>query len=364
MKTKQHRSGRVSSPGRAATPVRAAAPVVEQLTPAKLTVNWLFVLVAAVAVAFLIWRLISSRFVLIDDAFISFRYARNLAAGAGPTYNVGKPPIEGYTSFLWVVVMVLPHWLGIDAMLFAKIFGALCALGTLALLPLFTARFTAFLPGATLGLPAALSSLLLAVCPLTALHASSGMETALFFFLLTAFLYALTLAVQMPTSRRFLWVGVLACLVALTRPEGNLPVLIGVVTACFYLPRVQRLPLLTRVALLYVLPIAIFHCWRIGYYGHVFPLPFYVKVAQSKLLGGLPDMALRPLSRPPMRGAAAVRLRAPGAPVTSRPPRRHGHRGIFCVYPLPVRLRVPLRYPLCRWPASSWASGSPRCNPG
>ena len=280
MKTKRHR------------PVHVAPPAVEQVAPAKASVNWLFLIIAAAAVVVLIRNLVVYRFFIVDDAFISFRYARNLAAGFGPTFNAGRPPIEGYTSFLWVVVMALPHLVGMDAMLFAKIFSGLCACATVYLLPLFTARFTEFHPGAKLGLAAALSSLLLASCPLTALHANSGMETALFIFLLTAFLYLLTLAVQKPSPRLFLWLGIMACLVALTRPEGNLPVIIGTAAACILLPRAQRLPLLARMALLYVLPIALFHLWRVAYYGHLFPLPFYVKVAHAQGLAGLEHMRL------------------------------------------------------------------------
>ena len=41
-----------------------------------------------------------------DDAFISFRYAKHLAEGHGLRYNVGEdPPVEGYTNFLWVLVL-------------------------------------------------------------------------------------------------------------------------------------------------------------------------------------------------------------------------------------------------------------------
>ena len=41
------------------------------------------------------------RFLTMDDAYISFRYARNLAEGLGFVYNAGER-IEGYTNFLWV----------------------------------------------------------------------------------------------------------------------------------------------------------------------------------------------------------------------------------------------------------------------
>ena len=41
-----------------------------------------------------------------DDAFITYRYARNLARGEGLVFNPGER-VEGYTNFLWTVM----HWL-------------------------------------------------------------------------------------------------------------------------------------------------------------------------------------------------------------------------------------------------------------
>jgi len=41
---------------------------------------------------------------LCDDAFISFRYARNLVEGHGLVFNIGER-VEGYTNFLWTVLM-------------------------------------------------------------------------------------------------------------------------------------------------------------------------------------------------------------------------------------------------------------------
>ena len=47
------------------------------------------------------------RFV-VDDAFISFRYAEHLAMGHGLVWNPGEH-VEGYTNFLWTLLMTLPH---------------------------------------------------------------------------------------------------------------------------------------------------------------------------------------------------------------------------------------------------------------
>ena len=51
--------------------------------------------------ALLAW-LTSVAWFLTDDAFISFRYVRNLLAGHGLVFNPGEY-VEGYTNFLWIL---------------------------------------------------------------------------------------------------------------------------------------------------------------------------------------------------------------------------------------------------------------------
>jgi hypothetical protein len=46
--------------------------------------------------------------IVVDDAYIIFRYSRNLAAGFGLAWDPGAAPVEGYTSFLWVMIMAVP----------------------------------------------------------------------------------------------------------------------------------------------------------------------------------------------------------------------------------------------------------------
>lgn len=50
-----------------------------------------------------------------DDAFISFRYAQNLVQQGELTWNPGETDrVEGYTNFLWTLLMAVPHLLGIN----------------------------------------------------------------------------------------------------------------------------------------------------------------------------------------------------------------------------------------------------------
>ena len=39
-----------------------------------------------------------------EDAFITFRFAKNLANGHGLLWNIGESPVEGYTNFLWLLL--------------------------------------------------------------------------------------------------------------------------------------------------------------------------------------------------------------------------------------------------------------------
>ena len=68
-----------------------------------------------VAVALLVLAIAHIRYLwfVCDDAFITFRYAKNLAHGLGPVWNAGER-VEGYTNFLWMMIASLPIGLGFD----------------------------------------------------------------------------------------------------------------------------------------------------------------------------------------------------------------------------------------------------------
>ena len=70
---------------------------------------------------------------LTDDAFITFRYVRNMLDGHGLVYNTGER-VEGYTNFLWAMLVAGPAWLGADIVWTARILGLLSGVGTLLVL--------------------------------------------------------------------------------------------------------------------------------------------------------------------------------------------------------------------------------------
>jgi len=85
--------------------------------------------VAAIVLCVRVWQ-INQPDILFDDAFISFRYAKNLASGMGLVYNPNER-VEGYTNFLWTVIFAGFFFLKIDPILASK---ALLLISTLIIL--------------------------------------------------------------------------------------------------------------------------------------------------------------------------------------------------------------------------------------
>jgi hypothetical protein len=141
----------------------------------------------------------------IDDAYISFRYARHLASGHGLVFNLNEAPVEGYSSLSWVLILAAGARAGIGLPALSQILGLLLGIATLLLL-------------ARRSLPAAAG---LAACLPWLYHALNGLETGLMAFLVAA----LTTLPPETRSRRIAGYAVAALLV-LTRPEGLLCVLV------------------------------------------------------------------------------------------------------------------------------------------
>ncbi len=255
---------------------------------------WPFAIAAIAAVSFAFSVAAAWRFT-VDDTYITLRYSRNVAEGLGPTYNAVGPRAEGYTTFAWMIALVVPHLLGLDAVVAAKALGVAATAATLVVAALWArAEATAAAPadpqaGAWAGAAAATC---LAAIPATAVHAVSGMETALFTLLLTSVFAAASSVARAPSAAGVRAganrLAALALLAGLTRPEGNLVALLTFGTLALA-PRDRR-TLFVRALFGWALPIAAYELWRRSYYGLWFPLPFYVKLATPGLLPGWPDV--------------------------------------------------------------------------
>ncbi len=150
----------------------------------------------------------------IDDAYISFRYARNLAEGHGLVYNIGER-VEGYTNFLWTVLLGIFAAIGARPEITAKVLGVLCACASL--IPVY--RIAQRL--APLGAVPCLATWLCASSFLLTGYAVFGLESPLF-VLLVLLGTDRFLIEEHDDAETFPWSGPLFALAALTRPEAPL----------------------------------------------------------------------------------------------------------------------------------------------
>ena len=116
---------------------------------------------------------------VLDDPFISFRYADNLAAGNGLVFNIAER-VEGFSNPLWTLGFSLFSLIGLnkhyfDLLIIAKIIGAISAVFAIFL----TYNLSQALdPGRRIS-PAGhlIAPLLVGICPYYALWAQGGLET-------------------------------------------------------------------------------------------------------------------------------------------------------------------------------------------
>jgi hypothetical protein len=208
-----------------------------------------------------------------DDSYIGFRYAQNLARGLGLVFNAGQK-VEGYTDFLWVLMLAGAARGTLDPVLASKVLGILFNLSTLLgayCLCRLVARENVPMYGFALLLTASNMHFIVGTI--------GGLETPLFASILcwsvVAYLEAIHAAT--PGSQTNWWAGasLLFALLLLTRPDG---VLTYFLFWCYAAWKFRSQP---RNVVLFTLPLLLvytpYFLWRWHYYGFFFPNTFYVK---------------------------------------------------------------------------------------
>ena len=218
-----------------------------------------------------------------EDAYITYRYARNLAEGHGIVWNVGEDPVEGGTEFLWTVLLAMSNRLtGMEIEQAARVLNLL--VGIMAVSTLALASF--YFSGRQL-LPTLFATLAFALGPLS-YHIRAGFATPLFTLLLliiTITLYQFAFLPKKSQWRRraFLLLPLASLLLGLTRPEGVIFAGLALVAALILLENEGRRRLVRTTLLLLVIPGLIYFVWRWQYFGYFLPNTFYVKNAGTLL---------------------------------------------------------------------------------
>ncbi|MBN2573779.1 MAG: hypothetical protein JXP73_04375 [Deltaproteobacteria bacterium] len=204
-----------------------------------------------------------------DDAFIDFRYADNLAAGLGPVWNRGEA-VEGFSSPLWLGLLVLGRLLGAALPAWAAALGVGCAALCMALVH----RFALEISQSRLVAAAAFAAASL-VYPLY-YWAPAGLETTLFSMLVTAAAWGLA-------GQSFWAWAVAAAFLGPSRPEG--PLLVGALVVLAWLAHGRPAVRPGQLALALV-PVLAWLVFRRAYYGVWLPNTYYAK-ATGPLSGRL-----------------------------------------------------------------------------
>lgn len=200
---------------------------------------------------------------LSDDAFISFRYAKNWSEGHGLVYNIGES-VEGFTNLVWTLWIGLGMSVGWEPEWFAHVSSLGFYFVMLGLLIQFHHR----------GLSIPL--LLIAGMPHTRIFATSGLETQSFLTLIVVFIWAVK-----HRHWKILWIAM--ALAILTRPEGGL--LWASVLPVLWFNNRKTLAVQTgSVGFLVLVGLEI---WRWTTYGEWLPNTYYAKAQSAQWSQGL-----------------------------------------------------------------------------
>jgi hypothetical protein len=172
------------------------------------------VAVSALAFLFRLWGADGHLAAPLDDTFIHFQYARQLAEGHPYEYNTGDPPSSGESAFIYPFLLAPAFLLGLDGMR-VLLFADLLLLAAHIVAVILFYRLGVRLGGRALGL---LCGVLLLLDGRLLFAYVSGMETGLYAAALVALFWVWLRDV--PLGRLGWLVGV-AIFTALLRPEGH-----------------------------------------------------------------------------------------------------------------------------------------------
>lgn len=211
----------------------------------------------------------------IDDAGISYAYARHLAEGEGPVAVVGGPWIEGYSNPLWVFLLVPVHLVGLSIPAVAKGLGALLfALGLaagMAWLAISEGR-----SWRTIGAVEAAFAIAVALCAELAVWVPAGLENALFTALLLGMFWLDAREAEHPEA--FGASGLFAFALSITRPEAVMYAAPLIAIKAVQAWRGREPVRQARTAVLsFVVPLVVYHVGHYLVFHELVPNTYYAK---------------------------------------------------------------------------------------
>jgi len=215
---------------------------------------------------------------LTDDAYVSFRYARNLSHGFGLVFNPGLERVEGFSNLLWTLLLAALDRIGLAPERVAIPLGIALTVALWWVLDRWTRRRW---PGRDQ--PWAIVALLVpAFSRSVAVWSTSGLETRLFELLVVAGLLRLTIETEALLEARAPGPPIAAWLLglaALTRPDGVLVGGCALAAAAIVSRRAAggARETIARVWPWLALVVAV-EMFRLAYYGAWVPNTYFAKV--------------------------------------------------------------------------------------
>jgi hypothetical protein len=236
---------------------------------------------------------------IMDDAAITFAYARSIAEGNGPVLQPGAAPVEGFSNPAWMLLLVVGRLLGLfdrgtvlgipDYVLFPKALALACCTGILTLFYLAARSLTSRPRLLTL-----VAGAVLAAIPSFVIWSFSGLENPLYSLevvALAVMMLGAVLADRLLTARVAVVAGSLAAAAALTRPDGLIYAAAYPLVVAFFLRRERLWPSVRAVLLsaaAVVVPFGGYLVWRWFVFGRLLP---NTAVAKSQPLPQVKDIA-------------------------------------------------------------------------
>ena len=208
----------------------------------------------------------------IDDAGISFSYARNLLSWS-LVHQIGAEPVEGFSNPLWVFITALVMRVLSNDIELLRTMSWFFIILTYARL-MMSARndyTTIFIHS--------LCIFLLATNPSIIIWSFSGLENSLYLLLGTEMLLRLCRVSHGITFRDAAWAGVASAGLLLTRPDGVLYAPLYAIV-CIILHKKAALTRWKPVLISLLLPVVAllsYLLFRLSYFGDLFPNTYYAK---------------------------------------------------------------------------------------
>jgi hypothetical protein len=233
-----------------------------------------------------------------DDTFISLRYVNNFVSGNGLVFNPNER-VEGYTNFLWVILLSGISILHIDpvsaSQYLSAFFGIVAVIFLYKIIQIMMKKSDPQPVNKLFNFAGLVPVFLLVFTGAFVYWAVSGMESILFMALNLGAIYFYFIYNSFPEQQTKInyVTSIFLALASLTRPEGILIALLLFAYKLLYPAVRYKKNLFNKQFIIelsvYVLPVFCHFLFRYLYYGYLLPNTFYAKAGfdMSGLTAGL-----------------------------------------------------------------------------